>query len=172
MRPCTKHIAVKYHHFRKVVKDKILTIKRIDTKCQKVDIFTKQLPLQSFETLRASIMGWMWFLTRIGAVETEESIQCQLAMKWNHPQTIVHKGVWHIPVQKGKSTHCPMWVHMYIRGTAARKYISCDVPPYVIKYEHLVCCVGRLQPFTGQQTGTTHVKGKVSRTEHCREKNE
>ena len=57
MRTQTKYIAVKYHHFRKAVKDKILTIKRIDTKCQKADIFTKLLPVQIFETLRASIMG-------------------------------------------------------------------------------------------------------------------
>eukprot|EP00957_Ditylum_brightwellii_P003364 254837-Ditylum_brightwellii.AAC.1 len=50
-RPRTKHIAVKYHHFRKAVNDKILCTTRIDTKDQKVDIFTKALPCQSFETL-------------------------------------------------------------------------------------------------------------------------
>eukprot|EP00957_Ditylum_brightwellii_P094739 7214697-Ditylum_brightwellii.AAC.1 len=90
MRPHTKHIAVKYYHFQKAVKDKIIIVKRIDTKDEKADIFTKPLPLQSFETLRASILGWMSILTRIDAVETEESIHCQLAMKWNHPQTMVH----------------------------------------------------------------------------------
>ena len=30
-RPRTKHIAVKYHHFREAVKYKILLVKRVDT---------------------------------------------------------------------------------------------------------------------------------------------
>ena len=42
-RPRTKHIAVKYHHFRQAVKDKILLVKRIGTEEQLVDIFTKLL---------------------------------------------------------------------------------------------------------------------------------
>ena len=52
IRPRTKHIAVKYHHIRQQVKDKILHIIRIDTKYQRADIFTKVLPCPSFETLR------------------------------------------------------------------------------------------------------------------------
>ena len=47
-RPRTKKIAVTYHHFRQVVKDKVLHITRISTKDQKADIFTKALPCQSF----------------------------------------------------------------------------------------------------------------------------
>eukprot|EP00957_Ditylum_brightwellii_P193679 14748931-Ditylum_brightwellii.AAC.1 len=40
-RPKTKHIAVKYHHFRQTVKDKILHITRIDTKNKKLTSLQK-----------------------------------------------------------------------------------------------------------------------------------
>ena len=39
-RPRTKHIAVKYHHFREAVKVKILMVKRVDITDQLADIFT------------------------------------------------------------------------------------------------------------------------------------
>ena len=39
--PRTKHIAIKYHHFRSFVADKTLAILPIDTKDQLADIFTK-----------------------------------------------------------------------------------------------------------------------------------
>ena len=42
-RPRTKHIAVKYYHFREAVKANILLIKRVDTAEQLADIFTKPL---------------------------------------------------------------------------------------------------------------------------------
>jgi hypothetical protein len=42
--PRTKHIAVKYHHFRsKIGVDKGILIQRIDTTDQKADIFTNGL---------------------------------------------------------------------------------------------------------------------------------
>jgi len=41
--PRTKHIAIKYHHFRQHVKDGTLIILPIDTKEQIADIFTKPL---------------------------------------------------------------------------------------------------------------------------------
>ena len=37
----TKHIAIKYHHFKEAVKAKYLQIKRVDTKDQLADILTK-----------------------------------------------------------------------------------------------------------------------------------
>eukprot|EP00957_Ditylum_brightwellii_P054588 4136168-Ditylum_brightwellii.AAC.1 len=83
-RPKTKHIAVKYHHFRQAVKDKILHITRIDKKKQRADIFTKALFCQSFEALRQTIMGWMIMLkTEQIQQDQAPSILCNIAMKWD-----------------------------------------------------------------------------------------
>ena len=41
VRPKTKHIALKYHHFREHVKNKIISVKYIKTQDQLADIFTK-----------------------------------------------------------------------------------------------------------------------------------
>ena len=41
--PRTKHIAIKYHHFRKFVDDEVIKIHSIDTKEQTADILTKPL---------------------------------------------------------------------------------------------------------------------------------
>ena len=57
-RPRTKHICVKYHHFRQYVKNKTITIKAISTNNQQADIFTKPLPLDKFKKFRYEIMGW------------------------------------------------------------------------------------------------------------------
>jgi hypothetical protein len=56
--PCTKHIAIKYHHFRKHVADGTVTIHHIDTKQQIADIFTKPLDEGLFNSLRHMLMGW------------------------------------------------------------------------------------------------------------------
>jgi hypothetical protein len=57
--PRTKHIAVKYHHFRsKIGVDKGIIIQRVDTKEQKADIFTKGLGAQQFNYIRKLVMGW------------------------------------------------------------------------------------------------------------------
>jgi hypothetical protein len=57
--PRTKHIAVKYHHFRsKIGSDKGIIIQRVDTKEQKADIFTKGLGAQQFDYIRRLVMGW------------------------------------------------------------------------------------------------------------------
>ena len=45
-RPRTKHIAVKYHHFRTAVQQGYLLVKRVDTLEQLADIFTKPLTRQ------------------------------------------------------------------------------------------------------------------------------
>ncbi len=63
IRPRTKHLAIKYHHFRTHIKTPsnpagTVTIKYIDTKEQQADIFTKDLPQAAFEHLRLKIMGW------------------------------------------------------------------------------------------------------------------
>ena len=41
--PRTKHIVIKYHHFRKYAADKLITILPIDTTDQLADMFTKPL---------------------------------------------------------------------------------------------------------------------------------
>ena len=56
--PRTKHIAIKYHHFRQQVYDGIIDIRPIDTKVQIADILTKPLPGPSFVKLRNLLMGW------------------------------------------------------------------------------------------------------------------
>ena len=56
--PMTKHIAIKYHHFRKFVDDGVIKIHSIDTKEQTADIFTKPLDEKLFEHLRIKLCGW------------------------------------------------------------------------------------------------------------------
>jgi hypothetical protein len=58
MRPRTKHIALKYHHFREQVKKKLVTVHYIDTKEQVADIFTKALPDSQFLYLRKLLTGY------------------------------------------------------------------------------------------------------------------
>ena len=56
--PRTKHIAIKYRHFREHVKNKTIRVVAIDTKEQIADIFTKPLEKAAFEHLRYKLMGW------------------------------------------------------------------------------------------------------------------
>jgi hypothetical protein len=58
MRLRTKHIVIKYHHFRSKVDSGEVDIKRVDTKNQIADIFTKGLPRFDFEQLRLMLLGW------------------------------------------------------------------------------------------------------------------
>jgi len=54
----TKHIGIKYHHFRSKVLDGTIKILPIDTKDQQADIFTKPLPRDQFRKLRQLLIGW------------------------------------------------------------------------------------------------------------------
>ena len=56
--PRTKHIALKYHHFRHLVKNGTIEIFPISTKEQTADIFTKPLDEGIFEYLRSKLSGW------------------------------------------------------------------------------------------------------------------
>lgn len=56
--PRTKHIAIKYHHFRSMVKDGKIKIHSISTKEQQTDIFTKPLVECQFKYLRKLLIGW------------------------------------------------------------------------------------------------------------------
>jgi hypothetical protein len=58
MRPRTKHLNAKYHHFREAVAQKLIHIVYIPTKQQLDDIFTKVVVIALFEALRAGIQGW------------------------------------------------------------------------------------------------------------------
>ena len=57
-RPRTKHIAVKYHHFREHVNRGTISIQPIDTKEQIADQFTKGLQVGTFEYFRGKLLGW------------------------------------------------------------------------------------------------------------------
>jgi hypothetical protein len=56
--PRTKHIALKYHHFRSHVKSGRVDISYCPTDLQLADILTKPLPSESFYTLRYMLCGW------------------------------------------------------------------------------------------------------------------
>jgi uncharacterized protein YlbG (UPF0298 family) len=58
MRPRTKHLNAKYHHFREAVANKWITIHYINTKSQIADILTKAVITNLFETLRKHMLGW------------------------------------------------------------------------------------------------------------------
>jgi hypothetical protein len=58
MRPRTRHISIKYHHFREHIRRGHIRIKWISTDQQVADIFTKPLPAPKFTLLRKSILGW------------------------------------------------------------------------------------------------------------------
>ena len=57
IRPRTKHIALKYHHFREHVRKGLIEINTIDTLEQVADIFTKSLPFLIFNYLGKKMMG-------------------------------------------------------------------------------------------------------------------
>ena len=56
--PRTKHIALKYHHFRSFVKAKRVTITYCRTELQKADLLTKPLSDALFFRLRSMVLGW------------------------------------------------------------------------------------------------------------------
>ena len=58
MHPRTRHITIKYHHFRSHVAKKTINIKWVETTKQVADQFTKGLPRDAFCTLRKMLMGW------------------------------------------------------------------------------------------------------------------
>ena len=56
--PRTKHIALKYHHFRAHVNNGTIDVVSVDTKEQIADIFTKPLDEGPFIYLRKKLNGW------------------------------------------------------------------------------------------------------------------
>ena len=58
LRPRTKHINIKYHHFRDAADQGEIHIKKIDTKDQLADMGTKPLTAKPFKKLRKKLIGW------------------------------------------------------------------------------------------------------------------
>ena len=58
MTPRTKHIALKYHHFRYMVNQKRITIEHCRTENMTAEIFSKPLPDVLFRKHRLALMGW------------------------------------------------------------------------------------------------------------------
>ena len=58
MRSRTKHINLKYHHFRSFVDKGLLSIHPVGTRKQASDIMNKAIPLDDFLRHRLFLMGW------------------------------------------------------------------------------------------------------------------
>jgi hypothetical protein len=58
MRPRTKHINTKYHHFRQQLQEGQIVIKAIGTEDMLADILTKVVNEETLLRLRPRIMGW------------------------------------------------------------------------------------------------------------------
>jgi len=58
MRPRTKHLNIKYHHFRSFVQDGSISVHHVGTEEQTADIFTKPLNQDLFQKHRKSLLGW------------------------------------------------------------------------------------------------------------------
>jgi hypothetical protein len=58
LRPRTKHINTKLHHFREHVANGRILVKQVTTDEQVADIATKPLPNYLFAKFRQAIMGW------------------------------------------------------------------------------------------------------------------
>jgi hypothetical protein len=58
MRPRTKHICVRMHHFREHVRKGAISIHKIPSRYQLADIATKPQPVALFEEQRESLLQW------------------------------------------------------------------------------------------------------------------
>jgi len=58
MRPRTKHLNIKYHHFRSFVQDGSISVHHVNTEEQTADIFTKPLNQDLFQKHWKSLIGW------------------------------------------------------------------------------------------------------------------
>ena len=58
LRPRTRHINIKYHHFRSKVEKGNIAIKKVSTQEQLADILTKPMEEGSYRKLRRELLGW------------------------------------------------------------------------------------------------------------------
>ncbi len=56
--PQTKHIALKYHHFKQYVKSRKIQINYMHTETQQANILTKPVKIEFFPKLQYMLMGW------------------------------------------------------------------------------------------------------------------
>jgi hypothetical protein len=56
--PQTRHIALKYHHFKQYVESGKIRINYVHTEVQQADILTKPVKIELFSKLRYMLMGW------------------------------------------------------------------------------------------------------------------
>jgi hypothetical protein len=56
--PRSKHYAVKTHWFREQIIKRRIAVVKIDTTEQLGDLFTKCLPIATFEYLQKKLLGW------------------------------------------------------------------------------------------------------------------
>ena len=68
MRPRTKHLCVRLHHFREHVRKKLITIQHIDTELQIADLLTKPQPTALFLKQRRTLMCWPCDVADTGTV--------------------------------------------------------------------------------------------------------
>ena len=60
MRPRTKHLEIKHHHFRSFLAKGDMNTLKVDMVEQEADFLTKPLPEQLFIYLRKKVLGWKW----------------------------------------------------------------------------------------------------------------
>jgi len=82
MHPCTKHINIKFHHFRDYVNHREIMLHAINTHNQPVDMLTKPLAAPTLAQHWQTIMGW----GRKGNAEREcEDIHCGRFQQCHEP---------------------------------------------------------------------------------------
>ena len=57
-RPRTKHLAIKWHHFKDQVRNGSVKVTKVESAYNWADILTKSVDKKTFETLRRLLMGW------------------------------------------------------------------------------------------------------------------
>ena len=99
-RPRTRHISIKWHHFRDAVKNGSVVVQKIDTTLQLADPLTKPLPCPWFEQLRWLLMGW-WSTLCFGALHSLQNMLSFSASRFSfafvkqfgtRSQVAVHEG--------------------------------------------------------------------------------
>jgi hypothetical protein len=98
MRPRTKHVCVRMHHFREHVRTGKVTIHKIPTRHQLVDIATKAQPRELFQSQRESLMQWeSEFLTQDEINHPTEHLRaCDIVMKYGEVATATDQPA-HLP---------------------------------------------------------------------------
>jgi len=79
MTPRSKHIEVKYHWFWSKVQVGKIEIQALDTN-QVADIFTKELRVDTFFSLRKMLAGW-WYMSRQWTVNPSEGVRRYFGMR-------------------------------------------------------------------------------------------